>query len=148
MTGARQRSRPANGGIGRRIAAGPRADRSLDEVSEPHLTRRLLLAGIGSAAVATGLSGCDRPPDQAPPPAQADQPRRATPRPTLKKTPKINEALLRRKIASLLVVGFRGDTVGKNDWIMKAIGSGLGGVILFDRELHTNAPRNITSPKQ
>ncbi|GAA5200475.1 glycoside hydrolase family 3 protein [Rugosimonospora acidiphila] len=115
---------------------------------EPHLTRRLLLAGIGSAAVATGLSGCDQPPDKPSPPAQADQPRRATPRPTLRTTPKINEALLRRKIASLLVVGFRGDTVGKNDWIMEAIRSGLGGVILFDRELHTNAPRNITSPKQ
>jgi len=55
---------------------------------------------------------------------------------------------LRQKIASLLVVGFRGQTVGPNDWIVRAIKEGLGGVILFDRDQLTNAPRNITSPKQ
>ena len=33
-------------------------------------------------------------------------------------------------------------------WIMKGVRDGLGGVILFDRDLQTNTPRNITSPGQ
>ncbi|TDC40707.1 glycoside hydrolase family 3 [Micromonospora sp. 15K316] len=59
-----------------------------------------------------------------------------------------DEAALRRKIASLLVVGFRGDRVGRDDWIVRAIRNGLGGVILFDRDLETDAERNIRSPQQ
>ena len=60
----------------------------------------------------------------------------------------MDEAALRRKIASLVVVGFRGESLDGNDWVMRAIGSGLGGVILFDRDLQTNAARNISSPGQ
>ncbi|WP_239133561.1 glycoside hydrolase family 3 N-terminal domain-containing protein [Rugosimonospora africana] len=112
-------------------------------MSDSQLSRRLLLAGIGSAAVAAGVAGCDSE-TKAPTPAPADRPRP----PRSKPTPKIDEAALRRKVAGLLVVGFRGDTVSRNDWIMQAIRNGLGGVVLFDRELHTNAPRNITSPAQ
>jgi beta-N-acetylhexosaminidase len=107
-------------------------------MSDVHLTRRLLLAGAGSAAVAAvteGLSGCDSGTSEA-----------ATARPAGSSTP--DEASLRRKIASLLVVGFRGQTVSDNDWIMKAIRNGVGGVVLFDRELETDEPRNITSPGQ
>ncbi|RKN53013.1 glycoside hydrolase family 3 [Micromonospora costi] len=59
-----------------------------------------------------------------------------------------DEAALRRKIASLLVVGFRGDRVSRNDWIVRAIRAGLGGVILFDRDLETRSERNIRSPQQ
>lgn len=59
-----------------------------------------------------------------------------------------DEAALRRKIASLLVVGFRGDRLTSNDWIVGAVRNGLGGVILFDRDLETDAARNIRSPEQ
>jgi beta-N-acetylhexosaminidase len=98
-------------------------------VNDRHLSRRLLLAGVGSAAVAAGLAGCE-----------SDSERRTT--------ATVDEGALRRKIASLLVVGFRGERLGSNDWIMNAVRNGLGGIILFDREVTTDAPRNITSPGQ
>ncbi len=60
-----------------------------------------------------------------------------------------DEAALRKKIASLLIVGFRGEQVTPDDWIMKAIAEqGLGGVILFDRDQITGGTRNIISPPQ
>jgi beta-N-acetylhexosaminidase len=118
-------------------------------MSDPHLTRRLLIAGIGSAAVAAGLAGCESREAKAPVQAPAGPPRSPAPRPTPRVTAStFDEAALRRKIASLLVVGFRGEKLNSNDWIMKAIRNGLGGVVLFDRELHTNAARNISSPGQ
>ncbi|MFD0783005.1 glycoside hydrolase family 3 N-terminal domain-containing protein, partial [Micromonospora azadirachtae] len=80
---------------------------------------------------------------------QASQSTTPTPRPTGRATTgNLDEAALRRKIASLLVVGFRGDRVGRDDWIVRAIRDGLGGVILFDRDLETDAERNIRSPQQ
>ncbi len=47
----------------------------------------------------------------------------------------------------MLVVGFRGFTIGPDDPITKAIEAGLGGVILFDRDRGTRT-RNIESPRQ
>ncbi|SCL33969.1 beta-N-acetylhexosaminidase [Micromonospora rhizosphaerae] len=103
------------------------------------LSRRLLLVGAGSAAVAT-LTACESSGSTAP---------RSTPtRPGPATSPASDERTLRRKVASLLVVGFRGERLDENEWIMKAVRSGLGGVILFDRDLETKAPRNITSPGQ
>jgi beta-N-acetylhexosaminidase len=58
------------------------------------------------------------------------------------------EIPLRRRIASLLVVGFRGLTVATGDPIAVAIEQGLGGVILFDRHQATGGIRNIESPDQ
>ena len=113
----------------------------MDPVNDAHLTRRLLLTGIGAAAASVGLAGCGSPASRTPTP----QP--SAPRPAASPSA-LDEASLRRKIAGLLVVGFRGEKVDDNDWIMKAVRGGLGGVILFDRELQTNAPRNITSPGQ
>jgi beta-N-acetylhexosaminidase len=56
---------------------------------------------------------------------------------------------LRRTIAGLLIVGFRGMTVAETGPLTDAIASdGLGGVILFDRDQPTGGPRNIRSPKQ
>ena len=56
---------------------------------------------------------------------------------------------LRRTIAGLLVVGFRGMTVAEAGPIADAIASdGLGGVILFDRDQTTCSPRNVRSPQQ
>lgn len=116
-------------------------------MNDAHLTRRLLLTGIGSAAVAAGLSGCGSSASEAPAPQLTDSKQSSTPQPTASPST-LDEASLRRKIASLLVVGFRGEQLDDNDWIMKAVRDGLGGIILFDRDLQTNGQRNISSPEQ
>jgi beta-N-acetylhexosaminidase len=113
----------------------------VERVRDAHLTRRRLLVGAGSAVVAAGLSACGSD-DERPP-----SPPRTTGVPTTG-VGSLDEGALRRKIASLLVVGFRGERLNDNDWIVKAVRGGLGGVILFDRELKTEEPRNITSPDQ
>lgn len=63
-------------------------------------------------------------------------------------TPSADPAKLRAKIARMLLVGFRGLTIGPNDPITRAITGGLGGVILFDRDQMTGGKRNIASPVQ
>ncbi|HEX5997409.1 MAG TPA: glycoside hydrolase family 3 N-terminal domain-containing protein [Jiangellales bacterium] len=100
------------------------------------LPRRLLLAQAGSAllAVATGCTSTGAT--------------STTTGPTSSGQTVGDEAALRRKIASLLVVGFRGERVNQDDWIVRAVNDGLGGVILFDRDLETNSARNISSPEQ
>lgn len=103
---------------------------------DTHIGRRRLLSGLGAAAVAAGLSACGRASETEHGPGHP-----ATPA-------ALDEPALRRKIASLLVVGFRGERLDRDDWIMRAVRDGLGGVILFDRDLQTNGPRNITSPEQ
>lgn len=95
-------------------------------MNSPRVPRRTLLAGAGSAAVAA-LTGCESRTEASAP---------------------TDEAALRRKIAGLMVVGFRGQRVTEDDWIVKAIRGGLGGVILFDRDLQTESVRNISSPEQ
>jgi len=116
----------------------------VDRVKHAYVTRRLLLTGAGSATLAMALPGCGSD-GEAPAPQPTGSPR--SPQPTAApKTP--GESSLRRKVASLLVVGFRGDTVDDNDWIVKAVREGLGGIILFDRDLQTDNPRNIRSPGQ
>ncbi len=56
---------------------------------------------------------------------------------------------LQQKIASLLIVGFRGESVRAGDWIMNAISQrGLGGVILFSTDQLIGGRRNIASPAQ
>ncbi|WP_236619250.1 glycoside hydrolase family 3 N-terminal domain-containing protein [Micromonospora sp. L5] len=103
-----------------------------------HLPRRLLLAGLGSAAVAA-VAGCE-----------SHRATSSTPRPTSSPRPtgasRGAGAALRRKIASLLVVGFRGAQAP--NWIIKAVRDGLGGVILFDQDLESKSVRNIRSPEQ
>jgi beta-N-acetylhexosaminidase len=120
--------------------------RSVDRVNGAHLTRRRLLTGIGSAAAMAALPGCSSRASTAPasPPGSA---RRSTP-PSPASPSTRNAAALRRKIASLLVVGFRGEKLDDHDWIMTAVRDGLGGVILFDQDLQTKARRNIVSPGQ
>jgi beta-N-acetylhexosaminidase len=56
---------------------------------------------------------------------------------------------LRQRIARLLVVGFRGLNIDPEDWIASAIAvDGLGGVILFDKDMVKGASRNVRSPQQ
>src|SRR5262249_61637051 len=120
-------------------------------MADAHLTRRLLLAGIGSAAVA-GLSGCSLTSTTKPTPMEAGSPEGATPKATGSGSSHpsasgaiADEAALRKKIASLLVVGFRGQQVSDSDWIVKAIRAGLGGVVLFGKEPKTRQPGNRPS---
>ena len=105
-------------------------------MTDAPFTRRRLITGIGSAAVAAAtLAACDRPSSTASTASGSAVP--------------TSDADLRKKIASLLVVGFRGEQVSPSDWIMKAITEqGLGGVILFDRDQLTGGRRNLTSPGQ
>ena len=109
------------------------------------LTRRRLLTGVGMAVVGAGLTACGDNDNTTPgqgggttsAPANGQGGGQGDP------------AALRKKIASLLVVGFRGSTVSPGDWVMKAITEqGLGGVILFDKDQLTNGRRNINSPEQ
>ena len=110
------------------------------------LSRRQLLAVAGLSGTAA-LTGCGSSGAQAPAsPASTSSPTSAA---ATGAAPALDEAALRRKVASLLVVGFRGQTVGAGDWIVRAIREqGLGGVILFDTDQLTGNPRNITSPAQ
>lgn len=141
-------------------------------MEDARLTRRRLIAGLGSAAVATGLAGCGSaaapvtasPPTGtgAPSPTGASPASSAPVAPTPSAKPSTSppavrptgpsaadDAALRRKIASLLVVGFRGERVVSTDWIVRAVAEqGLGGVILFDTDQLTGARRNINSPDQ
>ena len=116
------------------------------------LSRRHLLAGAGLTAAAAGLAACGSgaPPAAAPRPSAAGSANASTPTPTPGRSGTASaDAALRHKIASLLVVGFRGEHLTSSDWIMRAIREqGLGGVILFDRDQTTNARRNISSPAQ
>jgi beta-N-acetylhexosaminidase len=52
-------------------------------------------------------------------------------------------------IAALIVVGFRGSTLDDAAWLSTALReTGLGGVILFDRDQETGGQRNVVSPDQ
>jgi beta-N-acetylhexosaminidase len=113
------------------------------------VTRRGVLTGIGSAVVATGLGACGGGNDPAPGPVATPTGTPAGSTGTPAASPTLDEGALRKKIARMLIVGFRGDQVGANDWITRAISEqGLGGVILFDRDQQSGGRRNINSPQQ
>jgi beta-N-acetylhexosaminidase len=144
-------------------------------MNDARLTRRHVLAGIGAAAVAAGVAACghaarrvaasaggvdptDSPlaapgasPSISPAPTPSTSPTQPASRSTTRSSPspsRLDEAALRRAVASLLVVGFRGSTVTSDGWIVRAIRGGLGGVILFDRDQLTGNRRNISTPTQ
>jgi beta-N-acetylhexosaminidase len=110
------------------------------------LSRRQLLAAAGLTASAA-LTGCGSSNGGALPSATRSAP--ATAVSTFGSASALDEAALRKMVASLLVVGFRGQSVQPGDWIIRAIREqGIGGVILFDTDQLTGASRNITSPAQ
>jgi beta-N-acetylhexosaminidase len=118
--------------MSRRPPAGPAGRRYVSRVTDALFSRRRLLTAIGSATAAA-FASCG------PPPEATSTSARAT----------TSGTDLRRKIASLLVVGFRGERVTADDWIVKAVAEqGLGGVILFDRDQLTGGRRNLNSPSQ
>jgi beta-N-acetylhexosaminidase len=115
-----------------------------------------VLAAAAAAAAATGLAACGSPLSAGGPSTTPT----ATPGPGLSGTLPVgavtvspsasrSEISLRKKIASLLIVGFHGESVQAGDWIVEAVTQqGLGGVILFDIDQLTGGRRNVTSPAQ
>lgn len=123
------------------------------------ISRRTLLRGLAAGSVAAGLGACAGA-DPSPAPSAAATPTASRPSaspspvPTATPTPEpetpaptSDPATLRRKAGRLLIVGFRGLSIGPEDPITRAVEAGLGGVILFDRD-STTGTRNIESPEQ
>lgn len=132
------------------------------------ISRRAVIAGLGLGGVAAFLAACS--PGPSPVPATASpspaspaspaspqptsrastQPTSAAPTATAVITPKpspVDE--LAHRIASLLIVGFRGERLADVPWVRTAIaGDQLGGVIVFDRDQLTGGARNVGSPAQ
>ncbi len=134
---------------------------------EPWISRRDLLRAAAFGGVALFLAACGSTttppspsavtaPSLAPPPSASAAPS-STPSasaPIASRTPSPSssataDAALRRQIAGLMVVGFRGSRLEQTPWLRTALRDrGLGGVILFDRDQPTGAQRNVLSPSQ
>ncbi len=124
---------------------------------EIRLSRRALLRGLAAGSVGLGLAACAGPvislaptvaPSNAPPTAT---PARSAPPPSassIPPSPTSDPASIRRKIARMLLVGFRGLELRSIDPIAVALAGGLGGVILFDKDEIDGLRRNIASPAQ
>jgi beta-N-acetylhexosaminidase len=124
------------------------------------ISRRALLRALAAGSVAAGLAACGAQATPVPSPSAASRAPVGMPTPSATPTPipsptpvpvtpapSSDPAALRRKIGRLLMVGFRGLSIGPGDPITKALEGGLGGVILFDRDRVTGV-RNIRSPDQ
>ena len=131
------------------------------------VSRRDLLRAAALGGLAAFLAACGSSQSPAPSPAPSTGPSSpATPPPATSSAPAPSAAVpssapspsssptaagpgLRERIAALLVVGFRGSRLEQTAWLRTALAeTGLGGVILFDRDQLTGARRNITSPAQ
>jgi beta-N-acetylhexosaminidase len=113
----------------------------------------VFLAACGSAVVPSSSPSSE--PSATPPPASIPPSPRASasasappPSPSVAPSTAAKPSLAER-IAGLLVVGFRGSRLDQTPWIRTALTeSGLGGVILFDRDEQTGGNRNVVSPDQ
>ncbi len=96
--------------------------------------------------------GCEAQPVPAAPPSEPPKPQPSTPAVSVPVAPEsvVDTVPLAHKIAQLLLVGFRGQTVGPDDPIYRAVHTHhVGGVLLFERDDQTGArSRNIKSPRQ
>jgi len=121
------------------------------------MRRREFLIGVGASGLAAVLAACTKALQSAgltpsPSPVATATPT-ATPTalPTVEPTPTVNpEAELRAQIGQKLIVGFRGLAVDDSSQVVRDIReNGLGGVVLFDRDMPTGSDvRNIESPAQ
>jgi beta-N-acetylhexosaminidase len=123
-------------------------------LSRRDLLRSAMLGGVAVFLAACGSSQSPAPssarratasPSPAPSPSTTPSPpTSAAPTPTL--APTVD---LAHKVAGLMVVGFRGSDLTDAPWVRAALAdSGLGGVILFDRDQLTGGSRNVLSPAQ
>lgn len=64
--------------------------------------------------------------------------------------PEYNEAELKKRIAQMLLVGFRGTEVSENSYVAALLKDmEIGGIVLFDYDVPSETfPRNIISPRQ
>ena len=134
-----------------------------DDPGPIRISRRELLVGatfggVGLFLAACGSTASPQPPaspgagptqtQPASPPASAS----VAPAPSIPPAPTATpspQVILRHRIAGLMVVGFRGSELADAAWVRDALAdSGLGGVILFDRDQLTGGPRNVLSPAQ
>jgi len=139
--------------------------------ARPVISRRAFLAGVGLSGAAVFVAACGPAPSPSPndaapasagpsasgtsaSPAPASSvpaghsPTPSGPKPSITPSPAPVDELARR-IAGLLIVGFRGERLADAAWVKTAIRrDGLGGVILFDRDQITGRARNIASPSQ
>ena len=61
----------------------------------------------------------------------------------------LSKEKIEKMIAKMVVLGFKGETINSNDEIYKNIKSGLGGVILFDKDpTNKKKVKNIKNPDQ
>jgi beta-N-acetylhexosaminidase len=111
--------------------------------------RQFLLGGVG-VALGGLLAACARVvPTPSSSPSSSSGTGSLSPEPSPTPGP-TDGGDLRRQVAQMLVVGFRGLSVDDDSPVVRDIRErGLGGVILFDRDLPTGSPvRNVESPEQ
>lgn len=115
----------------------------------PTVSRRSFLHGVALVAGGIALGGCV-PGAPSPGASHAGAPSMdaVSPSGTAAPIATFDGETLRRKVARLLVVGFRGVGIDEEPWVRRAIEDGLGGVILFDRDGKTGGRRNVASPDQ
>jgi beta-N-acetylhexosaminidase len=122
-------------------------------ISRRDLLRGAALGGVGLFLAACGSTNNSPFPPPAPSaaaasPSPSSSALPASPSPTASPTTTPGPSL-REKIAGLIVVGFRGSRLAQVPWLQTALReTGLGGVILFDRDQLTGAQRNVLSPRQ
>jgi beta-N-acetylhexosaminidase len=124
------------------------------------ISRRALLAGAALGGVGLFLAACGSTATPQPPASlgvvPSVSPPASPPGPSVAPTPSTLPSAslpppvsLRHRIAGLMVVGFRGSELADAAWVRNALAdSGLGGVILFDRDQLTGGSRNVVSPAQ
>ena len=123
-------------------------------ISRRDLLRGAALGGVGLFLAACGSTTVSQSPapsgtgvgPSASPSVVPSRSASPSSRPSPSPTPGLS---LREKIAGLMIVGFRGSRLAQVPWLRTALrDTGLGGVILFDRDQLTGAQRNILSPSQ
>jgi len=128
-------------------------------VSDRGISRRELLRAGALGGVALFLAACGST-KESPSPSSSAQAAPASPSPasSTPASPSASPSIapsaapgpsLGEKIAGLIVVGFRGSALSQVPWLVTELrDTGLGGVILFDRDQQTGAQRNVRSPAQ
>jgi beta-N-acetylhexosaminidase len=120
------------------------------------ISRRAVLGGLVMGGVSLLLAACRSASPSGSPsgsvptaPASPSPPTRSIPpTPSPNPTPTPGPSL-ETKVAGLLIVGFRGSRLDQSGWLRTALAkTGLGGVILFDRDQETGGRRNIVSAGQ
>jgi beta-N-acetylhexosaminidase len=137
----------------RHQAEGPPAISRRDLVSRRDLLRGAALGGVSLFLAACGSSSPTPNPtgsaESVPPGGSSAGPSTiASPSPPAAPAPTPGPSL-RQRIAGLMIVGFRGSQLSQVPWLRTALrDTGLGGVILFDRDQLIGGNRNVRSAAQ